>query len=211
MTPASTTTCSPRSPWRPATDDDLDCVACDEDTCTDPDHNEPAVKIRQWRGLAQKLAALRCGTEPVAVAYNRDAARRWLTEWAADEFGIDESFSTLEVTIVARLEDLLAALAWNAQPQVWATRPPLACVQLWRTADGDGVDGGAMITADLRLGERTVRIGTRHQGSTTSSTTRPPAASTPPSKHSATSPTWSTVKWPCCWRPPRYGRRPPTR
>jgi hypothetical protein len=146
------------------TDDDLDCAACDEDTCTDPDHHEPAVKIRQWRGLAQKLAALRSGTKPVAVVYNRDAARRWLTEWAADEFGIDESFSTVEVTIVARLEDLLRALAWNAEPQVWATRPLLECVQLWRTADGDGVDGGAMITADLRFGERTVRIGTRHQG-----------------------------------------------
>jgi hypothetical protein len=146
------------------TDDDLDCVACDEDTCTDPDHNEPTVKIRQWRGLAQKLAALRCGTEPVAVAYDRDAARRWLTERAADEFGIDESLSTVEVTVVARLEDLLGALAWNAEPQVWATRPALECVQLWRTADGDGVDGGAVITADLRLGERTGRIGTRHQG-----------------------------------------------
>ena len=43
------------------TDDDLDCVACDEGTCTDPDHNEPTVKVRQWRGLAQKTrrAALR--------------------------------------------------------------------------------------------------------------------------------------------------------
>ncbi len=146
------------------TDDDLDCVACDEGTCTDPDHHEPTVKIRQWRGLAQKLAALRSGTKPVAVAYHRDAARRWLTEWAADEFGIDESFSTVEVTIVARLEDLLGALAWNKEPEVWATRPPLDCVQLWRTADGDGVDGGAMITADLRIGEHTVRIGTLHQG-----------------------------------------------
>jgi hypothetical protein len=100
----------------------------------------------------------------VAVAYNRDPAQRWLTEWAAAEFGIDESFSTVEVIIVARLEDLLRALAWNTEPEVWATRPPLACVQLWRTADGDGVDGGAMITADLRFGEHTVRIGTRHQG-----------------------------------------------
>ena len=146
------------------TDDDLDCVACDEGTCTDPDHNEPTVKVRQWRGLAQKLAALRCGTKPVAVAYARGAARRWLTEWAANEFGIDESFSTVEVTIVARLEDVLRALAWNSEPEVWATQPPLECVQLWRTADGDGVDGGAMITADLRIGEHTVRIGTLHQG-----------------------------------------------
>jgi hypothetical protein len=146
------------------TDDDRDCVACDEGTCTDPDHHEPTAEVRQWRGLAQRLAALRGGTKPVAVAYDRDAARRWLTEWAADEFGIDESFSTVEVTIVARLEDLLGALACNAEPQVWAARPPLQCVQLWRTADGDGIDGGAMVTADLRLGERTVRIGTLHQG-----------------------------------------------
>jgi hypothetical protein len=146
------------------TDVTLDCVACAEGTCTDPDHHEPTATFRQWRGLAQKLAALRAGAKPVAVTYHPDAARGWLTEWAADEFGIDESFNTVEVSIVARLENLLRALACNAEPDVWATHPPLECVQLWRTADGDGVDGGAMITADLRFGERTVRIGTRHQG-----------------------------------------------
>ena len=63
-------------------------MACDEGTCTDPDHHEPTVKIRQWRGLAQKLAALRSGTKPVAVAYHRDAARRVLSRFFAIVCGL---------------------------------------------------------------------------------------------------------------------------
>jgi integrase len=59
---------------------------------------------------------------------------------------------------------LTAALRQHHAGGWWAAHPPLECVQLLRTADGDGVDGGAMITADLRFGERTVRVGTGHQG-----------------------------------------------
>jgi hypothetical protein len=39
------------------TGDGLDCVDYDQATCTRPDHTEPAETIRQWRGLAQHLAA----------------------------------------------------------------------------------------------------------------------------------------------------------
>jgi len=83
---------------------------------------------------------------------------------AGDEFGIDEDFTTVELTIAGRLEELLSALADNAEPEVWATRPPLQRVFLWRTADGDGVDGGAAIAADLRIGDRSVLLAADNLG-----------------------------------------------
>jgi hypothetical protein len=141
---------------------DLGCRACAERTCTHPHHRQRAEAVANWRGLAQQLATVHVDHPPVAVSYHRDAARRWLTDWAADEFGIDESFTTVELTIAAKLEDLLRSLADNAAPQVWTTREPLEQVRLWRTADG--VDGAAMITADLRLGAQPVRLATCHQG-----------------------------------------------
>jgi hypothetical protein len=145
--------------------DDLGCVACDEHTCTSPAHREPAATIRQWRGLAQQLTAVTFGTgaAPPAVVFDSDYARAWLRDGAAEEFGIDESFSTTELTIAGGLEDLLIALADNAEPAVWTIRAPLTGVLLWRTADGDGVDGGAVLTADLRFGNHQIRLATRHR------------------------------------------------
>jgi hypothetical protein len=96
--------------------------------------------------------------------YHPDAARAWLQDWAGAEFGIDEDFTTVELTIAGRLEELLSALADNAEPDVWATRPPLQRVFLWRTADGDGVAGGAAIAAELRLGDHTILLATGHLG-----------------------------------------------
>jgi len=148
------------------TSDDLDCADCDQSTCTRPDHAESAEAIRQWRGLAQHLAAPATGTPPAppAVVYHPDAARAWLLDWAAEEFGIDDDFTTVELTIAGRLEDLLSALADNAVPEVWATHPPVAGVFVWRTADGDGVDGGAAIAAELRIGDHTILLATGHLG-----------------------------------------------
>lgn len=146
--------------------DDLDCADCDQSTCTRPDHAESAEAIRQWRGLVQHLATAATGTPSAApvVVYHPDAARAWLLDGAADEFGIDDGFTTVELTIAGGLEDLLSALADNAVPQVWATRAPLVGVFVWRTADGDGVDGGAVIAADLRIGDHHVRLATGHLG-----------------------------------------------
>ena len=145
--------------------DDLDCADCDQAACTRPDHAEPAETIRQWRGLAQHLAAPAAGTPAApAVVYNPDAGRAWLLDWAAEEFGIDEDFTTTELTIPGGLEDLLAALGDNAAPQVWTIRPPLEGVFLWRTADGDGVDGGAVIAAELHLNDHTVLLASDHVG-----------------------------------------------
>ena len=149
------------------TSDDLGCVDCDERACTNPGHREPAATIRRWRGLAEQLTAVTfaAGTvaAPPAVVFDPDAARAWLSAGAAEEFGIDESFTTTELTIAGGLEDLLIALADNAEPDVWTTRAPLTGVLLWRTADGDGVDGGAVLTADLRFGNHQVRLATHHQ------------------------------------------------
>ena len=149
------------------TSDDLGCVDCDERTCTNPGHHEPAATIRQWRGLAQQLTAVTfaagAGTVPPAVVFDPDAARAWLHDGAAEEFGIDDSFTTTELTIAGGLEDLLIALADNAEPDVWTTRAPLTGVLLWRTADGDGVDGGAVLIADLRFDNHQVRLATHHQ------------------------------------------------
>ena len=141
---------------------------CDERACTNPGHREPAATIRQWRGLAQQLTAVTFAagtvvTAPPTVVFDPDAARAWLLDGAADVFGIDESFTTTELTIAGGLEDLLIALADNAEPDVWTTRAPLTGVLLWRTADGDGVDGGAVLTADLRFGSHQVRLATHHQ------------------------------------------------
>jgi hypothetical protein len=148
------------------TSDDLHCADCDATTCTRTDHAEAATTIRQWRGLAQHLAAPAIGTPPAppVIVYHPDAARAWLQDWAAAEFGIDEDFTTVELTIAGRLEELLAALADNAEPQVWATRPPLQRVFLWRTADGDGVDGGGAVAAELRISDHTILLATGHLG-----------------------------------------------
>jgi hypothetical protein len=101
--------------------------------------------------------------DPVIV-YDPAAARQWLLDGAADEHSIDESFTTTELSIVARLEDLLTELDYGAVAEVWTTRPPLTTVLIWRTADGDGVDGGAVITADLTINGQPIRLALRHQG-----------------------------------------------
>jgi hypothetical protein len=101
--------------------------------------------------------------EPVIV-YNPVAARRWLLGGAADEYGIDEMFSAIELSAVAGLEELLAALGYNAVSGVWAIRLLLTNVLIWRTADGDGVDGGGIVTADLAISGQPIRLATHHQG-----------------------------------------------
>jgi hypothetical protein len=76
--------------------------------------------------------------DPVVV-YDPAAVRRWLLDGAAEEHSIDESFTTTELTIAARLEDMLAELDYGAVTEVWTTRPPLTTVLVWRTADAFGL------------------------------------------------------------------------
>jgi hypothetical protein len=99
-----------------------------------------------------------------AVRFDAHAARAWLASGAADHLGIDESFSTTNLSIVAGLEELLQALDRNGQPQVWSAIPAVSAVAILRTADGDGVDGGGLITIDVNVSGRGVRLCSRHHG-----------------------------------------------
>lgn len=45
---------------------------------------------------------------------------------------------------------------------MWTKQPPLESVSIWPTADDDGVDGGAIITADLRINGQPVRLACPH-------------------------------------------------
>nr|WP_030500982.1 hypothetical protein [Micromonospora purpureochromogenes] len=120
--------------------------------------------VDQWyQPWRTQWAAIRIADGP-AVTFNPDACRAWLADGVADEHGIDDTFRTTELTIPAGLEALLAALDDNPQPQVWHRHPALRQVRIWRTADGDGVDGGAIITADLAIDGERVRLATLHQG-----------------------------------------------
>lgn len=115
--------------------------------------------VDQWYQPWQALwAATRIADGP-AVRFDRDACRAWLSDGVADRLGINDAFRTSELSIPAGLETLLAALDEEAQPQVWAPHPVLRQVQVWRTADSDGVDGGAIITADLSTGRRSGSAG----------------------------------------------------
>jgi hypothetical protein len=120
---------------------------------TEPRHHDEAAPRTATTALV----------DPVVV-YDPAVARQWLLDGAAEEHSIDESFTTTELTIVARLEDLLAELDYGAVAGVWMTRPPLTTVLIWRTADGDGVDGGAVITADFTINGQPIRLAARHQG-----------------------------------------------
>jgi hypothetical protein len=99
-----------------------------------------------------------------AIVYDPRQCRAWLAGGVADEEEIDDSFCTEEVSIPAGLEGLLAELDNDPQPQVWQLRHPLQQGSVWRTCDGDGIDGGAIITTDLRVGGERVRLATLHQG-----------------------------------------------
>jgi hypothetical protein len=146
-----------------------------------PSHNEgpqrPALVFQQefrrlfrmafeewYRGCRESWESASRIADGPAVVFNPDACRQWLSDGVADEHGIDDTFRTTELNIPAGLEALIAALDDDPQPQVWQLHPALRQVQIWRTADGDGVDGGAIITADLSIDGERVRLATLHQG-----------------------------------------------
>lgn len=145
-------------------EDDLNCVACTGRSCTDIDHAERTRRVHAWRGLGTEIARLPgiADDEPM-IRFDPDACRAWLQAWAAHDAGIDEGFNTNEGTIAAGLEDLLSGL--NNEPPLpgWQTVAHLQDVQIWRTADSDGVDGGGILTADLNYMGQRVRLASLHQ------------------------------------------------
>ena len=104
------------------------------------------------------------GAAPIgAVVYDADACRTWLSAGYADEHGV-AYLSTTNVTMAADVDRLLEALDLTPEPKVWRTTGALTRVRAARTADGDGIDGGAIVTIDLTLGGHRLRLATDHLG-----------------------------------------------
>jgi hypothetical protein len=98
-----------------------------------------------------------------AVVYDADACRAWLSAGYADEHGV-AYMSTTNVTMAAGVDRLLEALDLTTEPKVWRTTGALTRVRAARTADGDGIDGGALVTIDVTLGGHKLRLATDHLG-----------------------------------------------
>jgi len=147
-------------------EDDLDCVACADRSCTKSDHAEWVQRVRAWRAIASHVARLPgiADTEPM-IRFDPDACRAWLRAGAAQRAGIDEGFNSDDFTIAAGLEELLSLLNNDPGQHFWQTVAHLEDVQIWRTADSDGVDGGGILTADLDYMGQRVRLASLHQGS----------------------------------------------
>jgi hypothetical protein len=143
---------------------DPPCAAAGADACCDLQHAAAHTRAAAWRGLALRLRAITPTDPPVHLRLDEDAARTWLLDAAADEFSIDDTFNTHDLTIVPRLEELLYRLGHHQHTDVLDVRPPLSSVQIWPTADAEGIDGGTIITIDLAVGDRPIRLATRHQG-----------------------------------------------
>lgn len=144
----------------------LDCAACAGFTCTEDQHVARLAQVRAWRGLAADISRLPAmsGPDEPLIRFDADACRAWLLVGAADEACINEGFNTEELTIAAGLEELLGLLNTDSAQQAWRPAPHVHDVLIWRTADGDGVDGGGVLTVDLNyMGER-VRLASLHQG-----------------------------------------------
>ena len=75
-------------------EDDLDCVACADQSCTNGNHTEWMQRVRAWRVLGTQIARLPGITddEPM-IRFHADACRAWLEAGAAQDAGIDEEFN----------------------------------------------------------------------------------------------------------------------
>jgi hypothetical protein len=142
------------------------CEPCAVGECADSSHHSRLTAVRAWRALAADLVRLPSQnmTEPWLIRFDEAACRAWLQNGAAERARIDDDFSEEDGTIAVGLEELLTLLNRRDVPHVWQVQPHVEDVQIWRTADSDGVDGGGVLTADLSyLGER-VRLASVHQG-----------------------------------------------
>ncbi|MEU8001592.1 hypothetical protein AB0B66_10565 [Catellatospora sp. NPDC049111] len=120
-------------------------------------------RSRHHRDLGTHLAAI-APLPPTSVTFDYQAARDWLTA-NADDLGIDAHTRNTheDDEFVAALDQVLARLRQGLAPQVWHTDGMLDDVCVWRTADSDGPDGGAVISVDLRTGSHTTRLASNHQ------------------------------------------------
>jgi hypothetical protein len=103
------------------------------------------------------------GDEPL-IAFDPAACRDWLAGGAAAEAGIDDGFRSENLTVAAGIEQLLDLLNQDATARCWRPAPQLHKVLIWRTGDGDGIDGGGLLTVDLDYPCGRIRLGCLHQG-----------------------------------------------
>jgi len=104
------------------------------------------------------------GEAPIgAVVYDPDACRAWLAAGYAAEHGV-AYMSTTNITMAASVDRMLETLDLTPEPNVWRTTGALTRVRALRTADGDGIDGGAIVTIDLTLQGHELRLATEHIG-----------------------------------------------
>jgi hypothetical protein len=119
-----------------------------------------------------------CGmtTTRPAVRFDPDGLRAWLTadcepgcNWTrAEDLGVDgEWFGSVNSgeSPVARIEQLVAELCGHGElsaegTDFWQLADDVKDVAIFRTADGDGVDGGGLICVDL---VNEVRLASLHQ------------------------------------------------
>jgi hypothetical protein len=104
------------------------------------------------------------GAIELLIEFDPVACRAWLEASAAGEAGIDDGFRNENLTVAAGLEDLLALLNHDATQRAWQPAAQVHQVLIWRTADGDGIDGSGLLTVDLDYPLGRIRLGCLHQG-----------------------------------------------
>ncbi len=138
---------------------------CQDSQCHHHGDHPTAQHLAAWQQLTATITRIPAiHIRQPLIIFDADACRAWLENGAGAKAAIGEDFNSDDGTIAAGLEELLSLLSHDRQQSAWHTHEPLDHVSIWRTADNDGVDGGGILTADLKYGNVTVRIASLHQG-----------------------------------------------
>lgn len=122
----------------------------------------PPAAADQHGGTAD-TAAFKIGDGQL-IEFDPTACRSWLADGAAAEAGIDDGFCSENLTVAAGLQELLILLHQDTDQRGWRPATVVREVLIWRTADGDGIDGGGLLTVDLDYPAGWIRLGCLYQG-----------------------------------------------